>query len=141
MLCVDVNVLIGAFVTDSDRYEQTAEFLAAAATGTEPLGVPDVVASGFLRIMTNRRAVTEPVHPRVAWASIDQLLVQPAVRLLTPGPNHWATFRRLAASIDAKANDVPDAYIAAYVVDNNATLITADRGFARFDGLRWRTVD
>jgi predicted nucleic acid-binding protein len=35
-------------------------------------------------------------------------------------------------------NDIPDAYIAAYAVENNATLLSADRGFARFDRLRWR---
>ena len=33
-----------------------------------------------------------------------------------------ALFRELAQDIDARGNDVPDAYLAAYAVENNATL-------------------
>ena len=28
--------------------------------------------------------------------------------------------------------------VAAYAIENNATLLSADRGFARFERLRWR---
>jgi predicted nucleic acid-binding protein len=35
-------------------------------------------------------------------------------------------------------NDVPDAFIAAYAVDNNATFLSDDLGFARFRQLRWQ---
>jgi hypothetical protein len=33
-------------------------------------------------------------------------------------------------------NDVPDAYLAALAVDHEATLVSLDRGFRRFPGLR-----
>jgi predicted nucleic acid-binding protein len=46
-------------------------------------------------------------------------------------------FRQLASDIKARANDIPDAYLAAYAVENNATWLSADRGFARFHRLRW----
>jgi predicted nucleic acid-binding protein len=46
-------------------------------------------------------------------------------------------FRQLAEDIDARGNDIPDAYLAAYAMDNNATWLSADRGFARFKRLRW----
>jgi uncharacterized protein len=39
--------------------------------------------------------------------------------------------------IDACGNDIPDAYLAAYALDNNATWLSADRGSARFKRLRW----
>jgi hypothetical protein len=38
----------------------------------------------------------------------------------------------------ATADRVPDAYLAALALDLDAELVTADRGFARFQGLRWR---
>ena len=38
----------------------------------------------------------------------------------------------------AKAEHVSDAYLAAIAIDLDAELVTADRGFARYAGLRWR---
>jgi predicted nucleic acid-binding protein len=46
-------------------------------------------------------------------------------------------FRQLADDIDARGNDIADAYLAAYALENNATWVSADRGFARFRKLRW----
>jgi predicted nucleic acid-binding protein len=40
--------------------------------------------------------------------------------------------------IDARGPDIADAYLAAYALDNNATFVSADRGFARFSRLKWR---
>jgi uncharacterized protein len=41
------------------------------------------------------------------------------------------------ADIDARGNDIADAYLAAYALENNATWLSSDRGFARFRRLRW----
>jgi len=38
----------------------------------------------------------------------------------------------------ATADRVPDAYLAAMALDLDAELVTADRGFACYEGLRWR---
>lgn len=93
--------------------------------------------SGFARVVTNRRIFTEPSTPEQAWAFIDDLLAAPAVLRLQPGERHWAAFRGLCADIEARGNDVPDAYLAAYAVANGAQWVSADRGFARFRRLRW----
>jgi predicted nucleic acid-binding protein len=44
----------------------------------------------------------------------------------------------LCRSSEARGSVVPDAYLAALAIERGATMSTADRGFARFDGLRWR---
>ena len=62
----------------------------------------------------------------------------PAVVALRPTERHWDLFRQLATDIDARGNDVPDAYLAAYALENNATFYSADRGFARFRCITWR---
>ena len=97
-----------------------------------------MVLSGFVRLVTNRRAFAVPTPTADAWRFVDQLLDAPAAMLLRAGERHWTHFRRLANDIDARGPDVADAYPAAYAVDNNATFISADRGFARFSRLRWR---
>ena len=40
--------------------------------------------------------------------------------------------------MEAKGNLVPGAYLAALAIEHGCELISADRDFARFPGLRWR---
>lgn len=138
MQCVDVNVLVYALRHDLDQHDAYRSVLEELANGIEPLGVPDLVLSGFVRVVTNRRIFVEPSSSGEAWDFVEQLLAAPAVTMLRPGEHHWEHFRRLASEIDATGNDVPDAYLAAYPAERNATWLSADRGFARFTGLRWR---
>jgi predicted nucleic acid-binding protein len=35
-----------------------------------------------------------------------------------------------------KGPDITDAYLAAFAIENDATFVTFDRGFTRFQGLR-----
>lgn len=138
MLCVDVNVLVYAHRADLPEHDAYRELLEQLAEGDEPLGLPDAVVTGFLRVVTNRRAFNLASSPDEAWTAVDRLLDTQAALLLTAGDRHWGHFRRLATQIGARGNDLPDAYLAAYAVENGATWLSADRGFARFAGLRWR---
>lgn len=138
MLCLDVNVLVYAHRADLPEHHQYAPLLAEWANGTEPVGLPGVVLSGFLRLITNRRVFVEPTPIAEAWDFVDRLVAARSTVQLPTGPQHWMHVRALAHDIDARGGDVADAYLAAYALENNATLISADRGFARFSRLRWR---
>lgn len=138
MLCLDVNVLVYAHradLADNDRY---ASLLEGWVNGSEPIGLPDLTLSGFLRLVTNRRVFAEPTPSSSAWEFVDRLVAARATVQLLTSTRHWSHFRTLAHDIDARAGDLPDAYLAASALDNNATLISADRGFARFARLQWR---
>ena len=137
MHCVDVNVLVYAHRADLDQHTDYRLLLEQLANGEEPLGLAEAVLSGFVRVITNRRVFVEPSSPDQAWQIVDDLLAAPATMRLLPGPRHWDMFRQLAEDIDARGNDISDAYLAAYAMDNNATWLSADRGFARFKRLRW----
>lgn len=138
MNCVDVNVLVYAHRADVPEHGTYRALLEDLANGEETLGLPDAVLAGFLRVMTNRRAFAEPTARRDAWAMADSLLDAPAAMLLRPGSRHWQAFRGLADAAEVGGNDLADAYLGAYAVENNAGWLSADRGFARFRGLRWR---
>ncbi|KZS76405.1 ribonuclease [Mycobacterium kansasii] len=138
MLCVDVNVLVYAHRADLREHSSYRSLLERLANDDEPLGLPDGALAGFVRVVTNRRVFTEPTSPHDAWQGIDALLAAPAAVRLGPGERHWMLLRQLAADIDASGNDIADAYLAAYALENNATWVSADRGFARFRRLRWR---
>ena len=137
MLCVDVNILVHAYRKDLPEHSDYRLLLERLANDDQPLGLPDLTLGGFVRVMTNRRIFAEPTTSAQAWEAVDALLAAPAAMRLRPGERHWALFRQLVGDIDARGNDVADAYLAAYALENNATWLSADRGFARFHRLRW----
>ncbi|CPR02240.1 toxin [Mycobacterium bohemicum DSM 44277] len=137
MLCVDVNVLVYAHRADLPEHSSYRRLLERLANDDEPLGLPDLVLGGFVRVITNRRVFTEPTNSDEAWQAVDALLEAPSAMRLRPGQRHWTLFRQLASDIDARGNDIAVAYLAAYSLENNATWLSADRGFARFRRLRW----
>jgi predicted nucleic acid-binding protein len=69
---------------------------------------------------------------------VDALRAQPRAVALRSGERHWELFTSLCRSGDARGNLVADAYHAALAIEAGAALVTTDRDFARFPGLRWR---
>lgn len=137
MLFVDVNVLIYAHRPESPDHDRYREWLEVARRADEPLGLADAVLTGFLRIVTNHRIFREPTPPGAALKYVQQLQASPAAIRAVPTDRVWDIFADLAVTVDAKANAIPDSFLAATAIDLNATMITADRGFARFARLRW----
>jgi toxin-antitoxin system PIN domain toxin len=136
--CVDVNILVYAHRPESQRHEAYRAWLLGAREGTEPLGLIDVVLSGFLRIVTHPRIYREPTSLATALGFVEALRVGPACLVVSPGERHWTIFTELCTSAEAVGNGIPDAFLAAIAIENGATWITADRGFSRFPGLRWQ---
>lgn len=136
MLLADVNVFVYARRRESERHEEYRGWLEDRLSGVEPFGVSELVLSSFLRIVTNHRIYREPTPPAKAVDFCRSILDAPATVALRPGPRHWGIFEDLCRSTDARANQVPDAYLAALAIENGATWVTLDRGFARFPGLR-----
>jgi len=65
-------------------------------------------------------------------------VILPDVKMVVCAFRHWSIFSRLCREGDATGNLVPDTYIAALAIESGAELITTDRDYARFPGLRWR---
>ena len=137
MHCVDVNILVNAHRPEAAHHERYRDWLDAARRSDEPLGLIPVVASGFLRVVTHPRIFNEPTPIDRTLAFVQALRDSPATTTVTPGPRHWDLFASLCAHVGATGNTVPDAFLAALAIEQNATWVTADRGFARFPGLRW----
>ncbi len=138
MRCVDVNILVYAHRPESQRHEAYRAWLLEAREGSEPLGLIDVVLSGFLRIVTHPRIYREPTPLATALEFVEALRVGPACLPVSPGERHWTIFKELCTGAEAAGNGIPDAFLAAMAIESGATWITADRGFSRFPGLRWQ---
>ncbi|MDO8308269.1 MAG: PIN domain-containing protein [Actinomycetota bacterium] len=136
MLCVDVNVLVDAFRQGAPSHVEVSGWLHGALAGQVQVAILPVVGSGFIRIVTNRRAFPDPTPLPEAMAFVDALLAAPRALLVPPGPAHWPLFTGLVRDLHLTGDDVPDAFIAAAALDLGAILVSSDRGFRRFPGLR-----
>lgn len=137
MVIPDVNVLVYAFRGELAAHEPMRRWLAAHSAGAAPLGLSELVASGFVRVVTHPKVFRRPTPVDAALGFIEALAAQPATTRVRPGPRHWAIFQSLCRAVGARGNLVPDAYLAAQAVELGAEWISTDRDFARFPGLRW----
>ena len=138
MILTDANVLIYAFRRDADRHAEFSLWLETCLSEETTFGYSDLVLSAFIRIVTHQRIFAKPSSPKEAFAFADALSGQPNAVRISPGDGHWDIFRKLSVAAEAKGNLIPDAYLAALAIESGSTLITCDRDFARFKGLKWR---
>lgn len=137
MLC-DVNVLVYAHKEGAPGHEDYRRWLADALSADEAFGVSDLVLSGVLRVATHPRVFDVPSSWEQAREFVEAVRSAPNTVPVAPGPRHWDIFVRLAGRDGARGNRIPDAYHAALAIEAGAEWITADRGFARYEGLRCR---
>ena len=137
MIVPDVNVLVYAFRADAAEHDTYAAWL-NRVIGVESIGVADVTLSGFVRVVTHPKVTSRPAPVGAAMEFVRHLLGAPRIHWLTSGGPAWEQFEQLTAD-DPKirGNLVPDGYLAALCLANDAQLATRDRGFARFPGLRF----
>ena len=98
----------------------------------------ELVLSGFVRVATHPRVFDPPAGTKQALEFADAVRAQPTAVIVAPADRHWAIFERLCTTAGARGNIVPDAYLAALAIETGAELVTTDRDFSRFPGLRWR---
>ncbi|MFI6165803.1 type II toxin-antitoxin system VapC family toxin [Nocardia sp. NPDC051052] len=138
MLLPDVNVLVYGFRTESPDHADVHAWLTALVNGAATFALSELVLSGFVRVVTNPRIFRTPTPPDKALEFTEILLGAPNSRPVRPGPRHYEIFAGLCRALDARGNDVADAYHAALAIESGSELVTCDRGFARFPGLRWQ---
>lgn len=141
MILPDVNVLVDAHRAEAPRHELAAGWLDEAVNGAEQVGLADAVVAGFIRVMTNPRIWVVPAPLETVLGFIDALAQHPGVVRAGAGPRHWAHLAQACRSSDARGNLVSDAAIAAVAIEHGATVVSFDRDFARFPGLRWELLE
>lgn len=112
-------------------------WLDALSGSGDPFGVPDVVWASFIRVITHRRLFRIPSSLDDAFAFARSIRGQPAYVALRPGSRHLELFERTCREGDATGDLVPDPQLAALAIEHGAELVSFDRDFARFPGLRW----
>jgi uncharacterized protein len=135
MISPDVNVLVAASRSDhvhhSIAFRWLSEALADAANG-QVVDILPVVATGYLRLVTHPKVFPKPTPLSKAVEFLDYLMDQRGVGMSDAGLAEWRQCRQFCLDKNLSANDVSDSFIAGSVRVMGATLVTFDRGFARF---------
>lgn len=134
MIVTDVNPLVYAYRSDTQAHVLSRSVLQSARDTGGLLVLPDVAAS-FIRIVTSPRIVRNPNRPREALNFIETLAADG--RFMSEARiTRWAIFREILEGEGLRASRIPDALLAATCRDLGAAILTADRDFLTFTGLR-----
>jgi uncharacterized protein len=134
---LDANLLLYAYNADAPQHPRARPWLEKLFASPEWVGIPWLTLWAFVRISTNPRLTPAPLPAREAFRIVRTLLAQPRVTVLEPGPRHAEILERMAVENQATGPLVTDAVLAALAIEHGGTLASADRGFARFEKLRW----
>ena len=137
MILVDANLLLYAYNADAPEHAASARWLQDLLSGPETVGFAWSTLWAFLRISTNARLWPKPKPVAEAFAAVRELLAQPGVVILSPGPRHAELLEKLVRLHRATGPLVTDAVLAALALENGATLASTDQDLSRFTDLHW----
>ncbi len=137
MIIPDINLIVYAYNEDAPFHAPAKAWWEQCLSGTEPVGLAWAVILGFVRLMSNRRVLANPMPTSEAVEHCRSWILQPSVRVILPGPTHLDIFTGLLAG-PMGPNLVTDAHLAALAIEHQAELHSNDGDFARFSGLTWR---
>jgi uncharacterized protein len=138
VLLVDANVLLHAVNESAREHETARRWLLEALGATETLGFAWVVSLAFLRLATHPAVFPRPLSARQAVSVLDVWHGHRSVVVVEPTRRHLPLLSSLLTASGTAGNLVSDAHLAALALENDATVVSFDRDFRRFDGIRWR---
>jgi toxin-antitoxin system PIN domain toxin len=132
MIVPDVNVLVAAFA-DGHPHHEAARACLRRALAEEGVAIPDVVWSGFARVVTDPAVVDPPADWPQVRRFAEAVRSHPGYRAEIRGAKApMDSYLALCHLVGARRNLVADAYIAQVAVDWGAAVATWDPDF---DGL------
>jgi len=135
MILPDLNLLIYAYNRDAPHHEAARVWWQAVLDGPEPVALPWAVASGFIRLVTNRRAIDPPWAIADACDTVRAWWSHPRIHRVEAGPHHLDLFEELLAAAGAAGPLTTDAHLAALAIEHGCRLYSNGADFARFPRL------
>jgi uncharacterized protein len=133
---VDANVLLYAVNENAEQHRAARSWLDLALTGREPVGFAWLVLLAFLRLATRPGLFARPLTLDEAARVVELWLERRAAVVVHPTQRHLSLLSGLLASVGTAANLVNDAHLAALAIEHGAEIVSFDRDFERFGGIR-----
>ena len=128
----DVNVLVAASRSDHPHHAVARRWLEAALDDAAGRGMllPPMVVASFLRLVTHPKVFVSPTPIADAINFVEALLAAPGVRIPEIGAE-WHRLRESCLARKLRANDIPDAWLAATVQQMGDHLASFDADFRK----------
>jgi uncharacterized protein len=137
MILPDANVLLYAVNRSSDQHAVALKALRQAFENPRGVALAWTALLAFLRLSTRRGVFPSPLPVEDALRVVERWLGHPRAQVAHPSERHAEILGRLLKSAGAAGNLTTDAHLAALAIEHGATVLTFDRDFARFEGVRW----
>lgn len=134
---VDANILLYAKFSGFPQHVAARTWLDTRLNAPEPVGIPWLSLTAFIRIGTNRRVLGEPLSVTDAVAQLRQWTDRRNVWSPEPGSRFTDLYTQLLEESQASGNLVTDAYLAALALEHGLTVVSSDTDFARFPRVKW----
>ena len=138
MVIVDANVLLYAVDSTAAHHERSRSWLDAALAGTEAVGFAWVALLAFIRISTSPVILPAPLAAEEAIGQVQAWLGAPAAVVAQPTSRHAGVLGGLLREAGTAGNLTTDAHLAAIAIEHGADIVSYDRDFGRFSGIRHR---
>ena len=135
-MLIDVNILIYAYDINFKYHTEIKNWFEEKLTSDEPIYLCWQSISGFLRITTNSRLFPIPMSGEKSRAKVNEWLERPNVSIMVQTAKHWSIFEKLLTETRIVGPKVMDAHLAALAMEHGVNLVTTDRDFAAFKGLK-----
>ncbi len=137
MRAIDTNVLVCAEMQTSSHHAGAYRIRKELAAGPLPWAIPWPCVYEFLRVVTHPRVFHPPLSLGTALQDLDSILSSPSLVLLSETHRHAKILDSVLRQSRATGNLIYDAHIAALCLEHGVSeLLTGDRDFLRFSGLR-----
>jgi len=136
LIVPDINLLVYAYDEKSPDFLASRNWWEKVLT-EDSVGLPIVSILGFIRLTTHPKVPGRRFSVEEAHAIVESWLARPNVNLLSPGPSHFAIFRRLSSEMNGVGNLSTDAHLATLAIEHDGELCSKDSDFSLFPGLHW----
>jgi len=138
LIAIDTDVLVYAFNRDEPQHGAAWALVSGLAEGPRPWGVPWPCTLEFLHTVTASR-YARPASVALAFEFLGRLKASPSFRSLLPTEDTGRVLRDVLDESRVRGADVHDAHIFALCLEHGVReLLTTDKGFRRFRGLKVR---
>lgn len=138
MVLVDANVLLHAVNAQAAEHEAARRWLTGVLAGGEAVAFAWTVILAFLRLSTHPAVFPAPLSAGQAGEAVEAWLSAPPAIAIEPTRRHLSLLSGLLERAGTAGNLVGDAHLAALALEHNATVVSFNRDFARFEGVASR---
>jgi toxin-antitoxin system PIN domain toxin len=100
------------------------------------VGFAWLVLAAFLRVSTDPRSFPAPLAVDDALDLVEAWLARSVALIVQPSSRHMSVLAGLLRSAGTAANLVNDAHVAALAIEHRASIVSFDRDFRRFQGIK-----